>query len=165
MNVTRFSYRVMAAVFAVAVSAPSVVAGQAPAALNIMETAKASFATFARLATEAGLAPMLRGTAEFTVFAPTDEAFARMPKETLAALEADTAALKRLLLYHVVSGKIGANKVLNLKNARTMSGSKVEFSVRDARLRVNDVVIVRPDVKVANGVVHGIDGVLALPKP
>lgn len=122
--------------------------------------AAGNYKTFAKLLEAANLTSTLQGSAEFTVFAPTDEAFARVPAGKMAALQADTAQLKKLLLYHVVSGRIRSNKILNLKNARTLSGGKVEFSVKDARLRVNGAVIVQPDIKASNGVVHGIDSVL-----
>jgi uncharacterized surface protein with fasciclin (FAS1) repeats len=122
--------------------------------------ASSNYKTFTRLLTAANLASTLQGSAQFTVFAPTDAAFAKLPAADLAALEADTTKLKKVLVYHIVPGSISANKVLNLRNARTVGGSKVEFNVREARLRVNDAVIVQPDIKASNGLVHGIDSVL-----
>ena len=122
--------------------------------------ASGNYTTLAKLLEAANLAATLQGAAEFTVFAPTDAAFAKMPADKMAALQRDTVQLKKLLLYHVVSGAISTNKILNLKNARTLSGGKVELNVRDARVRVNDAIIVQPDIRASNGIIQGIDSVL-----
>lgn len=120
-----------------------------------------NYKTLVNLINQANLAPTLQGSAHFTVFAPTDQAFAKVPKETLDSITADSVKLKHLLLYHVISGTIGANKALKLKDARTMyEGNKVTFSVKNGRLKINNAVIIQPDMKTTNGLVQGIDAVL-----
>jgi len=135
-------------------------------AKDLVATLQASdnYKTFAKLLGEANLTSTLQGSAAFTVFAPTDAAFSKMPAGELEKLEKDTVALKKLLMFHIANGALPANKVLNLRNARTLGGSKVNFSVRDARLRVEDVVIVQPDIKASNGLIHGIESVMTPPK-
>ena len=136
--------------------------GQGTASGDLVATIQGSknYTVFARLLGVAHLAPALQGPARFTVFAPTDSAFAKVPKPRLAALEADTVQLKKVLLRHIVSNAIPANKALGLRSARTLGGSKVEFSVRDARLHVNNAVIIHPDIIASNGLIHGIDAVM-----
>ena len=126
----------VSAVAVVAVIAPA--AGAAPQAKkNIVKTAVAAgqFKTLASLLTSAGLVKTLQGKGPFTVFAPTDAAFAKVPKATLAKLGKDKALLKSVLLYHVVSGKVPASTVvtLNGKTAKTVNGAPVKISSRAAR--------------------------------
>jgi uncharacterized surface protein with fasciclin (FAS1) repeats len=130
--------------------------------MNIVETAVAAgqFNTLASLLTSAGLVETLQGDGPFTVFAPTDEAFAKVPKATLDALGKDPDALKSVLLYHVVDGKVMAEKVVTLESAKTLQGGSVSVSASDAGVSINNAKVTKADVKASNGVIHVIDTVL-----
>jgi uncharacterized surface protein with fasciclin (FAS1) repeats len=132
---------------------------------NIVETANAAgqFKTLVQLVKTAGLAQTLSGKGPYTVFAPTDAAFAKVPKSTLNALQHDRAKLRSVLLYHVVSGKLTARKVATLHSAKTVNGAKVQIRVKDGRVFVNNARVVTPDVKASNGVIHVINRVLIPP--
>jgi len=120
-----------------------------------------NYKTLVNLINQANLTSTFQGSAHFTIFAPTDEAFAKVPKEQLDEISADSVKLKHLLLYHTISGNIAANKALKLKDARTMyAGHKVTFMVKNGRLRVNKSTVIQPDIKATNGLIHGIDAVL-----
>lgn len=131
---------------------------------DIVETAVAagSFTTLVDLVQKAGLADELSGDGPLTLFAPTDEAFAAVPKETLDALAGDPEQLKRVLLYHVVEGEVTSDEVADGASAATLAGPKVTFTVDDA-VKVNDAEVVSPDVLASNGVIHVIDAVLLPP--
>ena len=118
-----------------------------------------SFKTLIKAVQAAGLEDTLRGPGPFTVFAPTDEAFASLPAGTLDALVADPAKLKAILAYHVVAGKWTAAKVLKAGHAETVGGKTIRFTAGD-HPRVNDAHIVKTDISTANGVIHVIDKVL-----
>ena len=122
-----------------------------------------SFKTLAKLLTDAGLVDTLKGPGPFTVFAPTDEAFAKVPKATLDALAADKAKLKAVLTYHVVAGKVMAADVVKLKEAKTVQGSAAKISVNDGKVSVDAAHVVKTDIAASNGVIHVIDSVI-LPK-
>ena len=132
---------------------------------NIVETAQAagSFTTLVKLATDAGLAGALTGKGPLTVFAPTDAAFAKVPKSTLAALAKDKKALRRVLLYHVVKGKVTSGKVVTLRSAKTLAGPAVKIRVSGKTVRVNASKVTAVDVMASNGVIHVIDRVLLPP--
>jgi uncharacterized surface protein with fasciclin (FAS1) repeats len=134
---------------------------------DIVETAVAagSFKTLAKLLTDAGLIETLKGPGPFTVFAPTDEAFAKVPKATLEALAKDKAALKNVLLYHVVAGKVMAADVvkMNGKSAKTAEGQDVAIMVMGDKVMVNKSNVVKTDIAAKNGVIHVIDAVLLPP--
>jgi uncharacterized surface protein with fasciclin (FAS1) repeats len=98
-----------------------------------------------------------------TVFAPTNAAFAKVPKATLDTLAKKPALLKRVLLYHVVAGKVTAAKVVKLRSAKTLAGPAVRIRVTGTTVRVNDARVTAVDVKASNGVVHLIDRVLIPP--
>lgn len=123
-------------------------------------TKAGSFSTLTSLLKTAGLVDALSGKGKLTVFAPTDEAFAKVPAETLAALQADPAALRDVLLYHVVKGDRPASKVVKLKAARTLDGRGVK--VRGTTLN-DSATIVATDVEASNGTIHVIDEVLLPP--
>jgi uncharacterized surface protein with fasciclin (FAS1) repeats len=130
---------------------------------NIVQTAVAngSFKTLVALVKKAGLAGTLSGKGPFTVFAPTDAAFAKVPKATLDALGKDKALLKAVLLYHVVKGKVPASQVVMLKTAKTLdSGKTVKITVSGSTVKVNGAKVVTADVKASNGIIHVIDKVL-----
>ena len=122
-----------------------------------------SFKTLAKLLTDAGLVDTLKGPGPFTVFAPTDEAFAKVPKATLDALAADKAKLKAVLTYHVVAGKVMAADVVKLKEAKTVQGSAAKITVNDGKVSVDAANVVKTDIAASNGVIHVIDSVI-LPK-
>ena len=115
------------------------------------------------LVKKAGLADELSGTAMLTVFAPTNAAFAKVPKATLDMLAKKPALLRRVLLYHVVAGKVTAAKVVKLRSAKTIAGPAVRIRVTGTTVRVNDARVTAVDVKASNGVVHLIDRVLIPP--
>ena len=119
-----------------------------------------SFKTLATALTEAGLVETLKGKGPFTVFAPTDEAFAKLPKGTLEGLLKDKEALKNVLLYHVVSGNVLSTDVVKLDKATTVGGKDVMIKVKDGKVYINKSVVTTADVKASNGVIHIIDTVL-----
>jgi uncharacterized surface protein with fasciclin (FAS1) repeats len=129
---------------------------------DIVQTATAAgqFTTLASLLTKAGLVDTLSTGGTFTVFAPTDAAFAKVPKATLDALAADPAKLKSVLLYHVVAGKVGSADVVKLTSAKTLEGQPLAIKVADGSVYIDSAKVITPDVMAANGVIHVIDSVL-----
>jgi uncharacterized surface protein with fasciclin (FAS1) repeats len=136
-------------------------AGQAGAG-NIVETAIAAgqFKTLTSLVGQAGLAETLQGNGRYTVFAPTDAAFAKVPKKTLNALAKDKAKLRAVLLYHVAKGKLTAAKVVKRNSIKTLNGDRVRVRVRDGKVFVGGARVTTPDVAASNGVIHVINKVL-----
>ena len=132
---------------------------------DIVQTAVAAgqFKTLARLLTRAGLVGALEKPGPYTVFAPTDAAFAKLPRQTLDALLADKAKLKAVLLYHVVSGKVVAADVVKLSSARTLEGKRVRIKVADTNVFVNTAKVTKPNVMASNGVIHVVNRVLIPP--
>jgi len=138
---------------------------QAPSK-NIVKTATdaGQFKTLVKLVKSAGLVGALSGKQKLTVFAPTDAAFAKVPKKTLTALGKDKAMLKSVLLYHVVKGEVKAAQVVKLKSAKTLEGSSVKIAVRNGKVYVNKARVTTTDVLASNGVIHVINEVLIPPK-
>ncbi len=137
----------------------------APAA-DIVDTAVAagSFNTLVAAVQAAGLVDTLKGEGPFTVFAPTDEAFAKLPAGTVDALLADPEGdLTQILLYHVLSGKVLAADVKDGLEATTVQGKPVKFSIKDGKPYINDAQIVTTDIETSNGVIHVIDSVILPP--
>jgi uncharacterized surface protein with fasciclin (FAS1) repeats len=136
-----------------------------PQSGTIVQTAVAAgqFKTLVSLVKQAGLAPALSGTTKLTVFAPTDAAFKKVPAATLAKLGRNKALLKRVLLYHVVAGKIRAAQVVKLRSAKTLAGPSVRIRVASGTVYVNGAKVVKADVAASNGVIHAIDTVLLPP--
>ena len=132
---------------------------------NIVETAVAagSFKTLAAALQAAGLVETLSGKGPFTVFAPTDEAFAKLPAGTVEALLKDKEKLTAILTYHVVAGNVPSSEVVKLTSAKTVNGQNVKIQVMDGKVMVNNAHVVKADVKANNGVIHVIDTVI-LPK-
>jgi uncharacterized surface protein with fasciclin (FAS1) repeats len=132
---------------------------------NIVETAVAAgkFETLTSLLKRAGLAKTLQGNGPYTVFAPTDAAFKKVPKKTLKALLTDKAKLKAVLLYHVVAGKVTAADVVKLRSAKTLNGTKVRIRVSGSNVFVNTARVVKADVMATNGVIHVVNRVLIPP--
>ena len=144
-----------------AVAATAATAAPAAPKPNIVQTAVAAkqFTTLVKLVKQAGLAGAL-STKTVTVFAPTDAAFAKVPKATLAKLGKDKALLKKVLLYHVVAGRVPASKAVTLTSAKTLEGSSLTLMVDGSTLKVDDAKVVKADVMARNGVIHVIDRVL-----
>jgi uncharacterized surface protein with fasciclin (FAS1) repeats len=159
--------RIAIALGCLAVAAVPVAGAQAAAMpqKNIVETAAAApqFSTLVSLVRKAGLVSTLSGRAKYTVFAPTNAAFAKVPRRTLNALAADRAKLKAVLLYHVVRGKVPASKVVRLSSAKTVNGASVTIKVRRGKVYVNDAQVTKPDIGANNGIVHQINRVLLPP--
>jgi transforming growth factor-beta-induced protein len=132
---------------------------------TIVEIAAGSkqFSTLAAAVKAAGLADTLSGTGPFTVFAPTDAAFAKLPKGTLDALLKDPEKLKAILLYHVVSKNLAAKDVLGTSGADTAAGLPVVFTVRNGQPYINNARITATDIPASNGTIHGIDSVILPP--
>jgi len=134
---------------------------------DIVDTAVAagSFETLVAAVTAAELAEALKGEGPFTVFAPSDEAFAKLPEGTVEALLEDpTGQLARILLYHVVPGKVMAADVSDGLTAETLRGAEVSFSVSDGMVMINEAEIVATDIEASNGVIHVIDSVILPPE-
>ena len=130
---------------------------------DIVDTALSSgkFSTLAAALGAAGLIETLKGKGPFTVFAPTDEAFAKIPPETLSELlrPENRKKLTAILTYHVIAGKVLAKDVVNLKTARTVQGQELTIDASDG-VRINDANVITADVEATNGVIHVIDSVL-----
>ncbi|HEU5205262.1 MAG TPA: fasciclin domain-containing protein [Candidatus Limnocylindrales bacterium] len=150
-----------------ATSAPSMPAASPSAELgDIVATADGAgtFTTLLAAAQAAGLVETLQGDGPFTVFAPTDDAFAALPEGTLDSLLADPEALKQVLLYHVVPGAVKADDVVNLTSADSVEGSPIAIAVQDGTVYLNDAAqVVATDVMASNGVIHVIDQVILPP--
>ena len=119
-----------------------------------------TFKTLATALTEAGLVEALQAEGPYTVFAPTDEAFAKLPEGTIESLLKDKEALKSILLYHVVSGKVTSKDVVNLDKAETLSGKNVKISSSKDGVMINNSSVTAVDIMASNGVIHVIDTVL-----
>ena len=153
------------AVAIVAVGAPGATSTPTVAKRNLVQTAAAAgqFKTLVSLVKQAGLAKTLSGNARFTVFAPTDVAFAKVPKATLKRLAADKAKLRAVLLYHVVGGRLTAAKVAKLRFAKTLNGATVRIRVSGGMVYVNGARVIKPNVSASNGIIHVINRVLIPP--
>ena len=144
-------------------------ADPAPAAkADIVDTAvgAGSFKTLATALTAADLITTLKGAGPFTVFAPTDEAFAKVPKADLEALLKDKAKLKAVLLYHVVAGKIMAADVVKMKDGskvKTAGGKEFTIGLKAGKVTVDGANVTKTDIETSNGVIHVIDTVI-MPK-
>ena len=160
--------RTVIALSAAAAVALGTVAAVAPAdtrqapSKNIVQTAVAAgkFKTLASLLQKAGLVKTLSGKGPYTVFAPTDAAFAKVPKATLAKLGRDKAKLRAVLLLHVAKGKLTADKVVKRRSVKTLNGQRLAIRVRGGKVFVGGARVVTPNVTASNGVIHVINKVL-----
>lgn len=147
-------------------TAARTVAYKKEAKMDIVDTAvkAGSFNTLAAALKAAGLVDTLKGKGPFTVFAPTDDAFAKLPAGTVESLlkPENKAKLTAILTYHVVAGDVKAADVVKLKSAKTVEGRSVSIDAADG-VKVNDAKVVKADVECGNGVIHVIDTVL-IPK-
>ena len=139
----------------------------AQAQKDIVDTAVAagSFNTLATALTAAGLVDTLRGAGPFTVFAPTDEAFAKLPAGTVESLlkPENKEKLRRLLTYHVVAGKVTAADAMKVKSAKAVSGDSITVATKGGTVMVDGAKVVKADIAASNGVIHVIDSVI-MPK-
>ena len=162
MNRRNFVGMVVAGALALAVGAgASVVRAQEK---DIVDTAVAagSFKTLAAALQAAGLVDTLKGKGPFTVFAPTDEAFAKLPAGTVENLlkPENKAQLTAILTYHVVPGAVMASQVTSLKEAKTVNGQSITISMMGGSVMVDKAHVLKTDIKASNGVIHVIDAVL-----
>lgn len=141
--------------------APAIAADHDKASADIVDTAVAagSFSTLAAALQAAGLVDALKGEGPFTVFAPTDEAFAKLPKGTVEALLEDKDALTKVLTYHVLSGKVMASDVTGLTSAPTLQGSSISIDTSNG-VKIDEAMVTQVDIETSNGVIHVIDSVL-----
>jgi len=134
---------------------------------DIVETALAAgqFNTLAKALQAAGLVDALKGPGPFTVFAPTDEAFSRLPAGTLEDLlkPENRDKLRSILTYHVVSGRVMSSEVVKLRSAKTLNNQSVRIRARAGKVQVDDANVIKADIEASNGVIHVIDKVI-LPK-
>jgi uncharacterized surface protein with fasciclin (FAS1) repeats len=136
---------------------------------DIVELAIAgNFKTLVAAVQAAGLVDTLKGPGPFTVFAPTDEAFAKLPKGTVDGLLKDVPKLKSILLYHVVPGKVMAADVVKLKTAKTAEGKELRIQgpkwwQMKKTVKINNATVIKADMVASNGVCHAIDTVLIPP--
>ena len=132
---------------------------------DIVDTAvsNGNFTTLVKAVKAAGLVDTLKGEGPFTVFAPTDKAFAKIPADQLNALIADKNALTGVLTYHVVPGNVMARDVVALNSAKTVQGQSIGIKVKGEKVFVDDAQVVITDIKTSNGVIHVIDSVI-MPK-
>jgi uncharacterized surface protein with fasciclin (FAS1) repeats len=169
---TSMKLRAVGAVLGGALALGGPVAAQAPAApapakdIVAVATEAGTFTTLLAAAQAAGLVEVLQSVGPLTVFAPTDEAFAKLPAGTVEALLADPAKLAEVLKYHVVPGRVLAADVVSAGSARprTAQGSTLHVRVENGRVRVDGATVIAADVMASNGVIHVIDTVV-LPQP
>ncbi len=128
---------------------------------NIVETAVAAgtFKTLVAAVKAAGLVETLSGQGPFTVFAPGDDAFAKLPAGTVDSLLKDIPKLKDILTYHVVAGKVMAADVAGITSAKTVQGKELSIDTKDG-VKVNEAKVIKADIEADNGVIHVIDAVL-----
>ena len=160
MMVTRFA--IATAITLILFTTGVAIAGPTSSDDTIVEIAVAAgnFQTLVAAVQAAGLVETLSGPGPFTVFAPTDEAFAKLPEGTIEALLADTEKLGSILTYHVLPGKVMARDVVTLTKAATANGQDVQIKVRDGKVLINDATVTVPDIEASNGVIHVIDTVI-----
>jgi len=140
------------------------VVGHPATKADIVDTAVAagSFKTLVAAVQAAGLVDTLKGAGPFTVFAPTDEAFAKLPKGTVESLlkPENKAKLQAILTYHVVAGKVSAADVVKLTGAKTVQGQQIDIKVADGKVMVDGANVAKTDIETSNGVIHVIDSVI-----
>jgi uncharacterized surface protein with fasciclin (FAS1) repeats len=152
----------------ITISSISVWAADQKPAKDIVDTAVAAglFNTLVKAVQAADLVDTLKGAGPFTVFAPTDAAFAKLPAGTLDDLlkPENKEKLKAILLYHVVAGEVTAKQVVKLHSAKTVGGQELRIKTVGGKVMVNDAFVIKPDVMATNGVIHVIDAVLLPPQ-
>lgn len=141
------------------------IAALGASAADIVDTAVSAgnFKTLVAAVKAAGLVETLKGPGPFTVFAPTDEAFAKLPAGTVKSLLKDPVALKKILTYHVVAGKVMAAEVVKMEAAPTVEGDSAKVTVKDGEVMIDNAKVLKTDIECDNGVIHVLDTVL-MPK-
>lgn len=167
MKYIRTATTTLVTLFMIGLASFAIAGDKASAKKDIVDTAVAagSFNTLVTAVKAAGLVETLKGAGPFTVFAPTDEAFAKLPKETLADLlkPENKAKLAKVLTYHVVSGKVMSKDIAGKKlNVKTVEGSKASVDATNG-VKIDAATVTTADIKTSNGVIHVIDTVI-LPK-
>lgn len=161
------SFVLAAAALAMVGSQIAMIRAEDPAKKDIVATAvdAGSFKTLAAALQAGGLVETLQGAGPFTVFAPTDEAFAKLPKGTVENLlkPENKAQLVAILTYHVVPGKVMAADVVKIKEAATVNGKKLAVQVEDGKVSVGGSNVVKTDIGCTNGVIHVVDAVILPP--
>ncbi len=160
-----FALMLLAACGADAESTPAAEPEAQPGTIVDIAVGDGRFETLVAALQAAGLVETLQGEGPFTVFAPTDDAFAKLPKGTVAALLEDIPTLSNILLYHVVAGNVMAADVVKLDAATTVQGSDVTVTVDGDTVRINDAQVIITDIEASNGTIHVIDTVLLPPEP
>ncbi len=168
MNILKFlsnRVRTALAVAALVTLIPASAIADSHMGKDIVDTAVAagSFKTLVTAVQTAELVETLKGKGPFTVFAPNDAAFAKIPSDQLNALLADKEKLTAVLLYHVVPGKVMAADVAGLTSAKTVEGQEIRIDTSNG-VKVNDAKVIKTDIMASNGVIHVIDTVLMPPK-
>lgn len=163
-SVSNASRTIVAAMLIAAVSTVSAFAGgygKKSTQMDIVDTAisAGSFNTLVTAVKKAGLVETLKGEGPYTVFAPTDEAFAKIPADKLNALLADKEALTKVLTYHVVPGKVMAKDVVKLQSAKTVEGQSIKIDTAMG-VKVDNANVIKTDIIASNGVIHVIDEVI-----
>lgn len=162
----RIAPSLVAATFALlAAAAPSPAVAQAAGDIVEVAQANGSFQTLLAAAGAAGLVETLKGPGPFTVFAPTDAAFRKLPAGAVDALLANPERLRAVLLYHVVPGRVTAAQVTGLTSANTVNGAAVRVRARNGSVMIDNATVTQADVAASNGVIHVIDTVLMPPMP
>ena len=160
----RITLLLVAVMASVAVAVPASAGAKSNTIVDVA-AGNPQFSTLVSLVKKAGLVGALSGTSKLTVFAPTNAAFAKLPKATLKKVAGDKKLLPSILTYHVVKGAVPASKVvkLNGKSVKTLNGQSVKVTVRGGSVYVNKSKVIKTDVKASNGIIHVIDTVL-IPK-
>jgi uncharacterized surface protein with fasciclin (FAS1) repeats len=143
--------------------APAETPEEMPKDIVDIAVADGRFETLVTALKAADLVGTLKGEGPYTVFAPTDDAFAKLPAGTVEGLLEDVPTLKNILLYHVVPGKVMAEQVVEMDKATTALGKDVMIEVMDGKVMVNDANVVITDIEASNGVIHVIDTVIMPP--
>ena len=157
--------RFIAVMAAAAVMAGPTAATAAAPEKNIVQTAVAAgkFDTLVKLVKRAGLVGTLSGDAEYTVFAPTDRAFSKVPRSTINKLMNNRRLLRKVLLYHVLVGKRNARSLIRHPHPQTAEGGRLDITTKGSKAYVNGRRILLTDVRASNGIIHAIGGVLIPP--
>jgi uncharacterized surface protein with fasciclin (FAS1) repeats len=159
------TFAIVATALAMVVTTSTQTAAQAQKDIVDTAVAAGSFNTLAKALTAAGLVDTLKGAGPFTVFAPTDEAFAKLPAGTVESLlkPENKDKLRRLLTYHVVSGKVMAADAMKVTSAKAVSGDTITVATKGGGVTVDSAKVVKADIAASNGVIHVIDSVI-MPK-
>jgi uncharacterized surface protein with fasciclin (FAS1) repeats len=157
---TAITVLTLSTVAAVAVAWPASAAARQDRDIVQTAVAAGNFTTLTKLVKRAGLRKELKQSGPYTVFAPTDAAFAKVSEKTLNALLRSKTKLRAVLLYHVVGRKLTAADVVKRSGAKTLNGKKVRFRVKKSKVFVNRARVIQPDVMASNGVIHAVNRVL-----